>query len=168
MSIPPEDIELLERRIEALGIEIIGLLIAMALAPFIALIFFAGGPSAAGVGIALGILVFLVGFGVAWYGSYLWKKFSHIQWTKQALREYDVEKSGTKKALLDQTKGAFDILSERGVSYVLNAGLRALNQKRGGRRTEAGWDFCPKCQTKMSGGSIFCSNCGARQAEQKG
>jgi hypothetical protein len=90
-----EDVSLAGRRTEAITIEILGLIIA----------FGGGGLALVSLQIGLALLLFFSGIVIAAYGSYLYDKVKHIEWTKQALREYnDTHNKWTLQAMKEYNK----------------------------------------------------------------
>lgn len=88
-GVPPEDVELAGRRIGAAFMIFAGVILFIGAIPL-------------GIAIALGndvqsgliggIIPFILGIILLSYGGYLWDKYKHVSWTKQALREFDQQR----------------------------------------------------------------------------
>ena len=154
MGVQPEDVELLRRKTEAWGIELIGLLIMFPGSLFFGVIvglalsyqqymwpFGYVTTANHGAGILVGLFVATAGGIITWYGDYLAKKYTHILWTKQALREYEEEKLRVTGAIermktrgMQKTTagypGFFETVRNEGVFNILSLGLNALLKKR--------------------------------------
>ena len=94
MGIPPEDIEYGTRRMEAIGVMIIGLILVI-MGPFICI--YAGTTTQTSCGprqdpnFGAFAVVEILGWSLLLYGNYLYDKVKHVTWTKQAIREYERE-----------------------------------------------------------------------------
>lgn len=89
-GVPPEDIELLRRRIGAVFMRVIGILMLVAFIP--AGIFVLIDTESWQAALIVVIILLVVGIILEWYGGYLYRKYQHIMWTKQAIREYEQQR----------------------------------------------------------------------------
>lgn len=92
-----EDIAIAKRRTQAIGMIVLGILIAaFGVAAFITGMFGIPKSYSEQYSTGAGVCAILVpiGFGLVLYGSYYFEKSQHVEWTKQALREYDESKRG--------------------------------------------------------------------------
>jgi hypothetical protein len=89
-GVPSEDVELLRRRTSAVIMRVFGILMIIAFIP--AGILFGIETHSFQAGITVGLLLLIVGSILEWYGGYLYKKYQHVMWTKQAIREYDQQR----------------------------------------------------------------------------
>jgi hypothetical protein len=60
----------------------------------------------------ISILLWIAAILLAWDGSTKRERIKHIVWTKQALREYDVSKDGTKKIILNKSDDKSEIFTK--------------------------------------------------------
>jgi hypothetical protein len=89
-GVPSEDVELLRRRTSAVIMRVFGILMIIAFIPVG--ILFGIETESWQAGLTVGVLLLIVGSILEWYGGYLYKKYQHVMWTKQAIREYDQQR----------------------------------------------------------------------------
>jgi len=89
-GVPPEDVELLRRRTGAVIMRVFGILMLIAFIPVG--IYFGIETQSWQAGLTVGVVLLIVGSILEWYGGYLYRKYQHIMWTKQAIREYDQQR----------------------------------------------------------------------------
>jgi hypothetical protein len=89
-GVPFEDVELLRRRTGAVIMRVFGILMIIAFIP--AGILFGIETHSFQAGLTVGVLLLIVGSILEWYGGYLYRKYQHVMWTKQAIREYDQQR----------------------------------------------------------------------------
>lgn len=86
-GVSPEDVQLAGRRVVAAIMMVIGTIFIIG--SFAVGLRIACSSGDAKGGLTWGLIVFGVGLFLAIYGNYLWNKYKHIAWTKEALREFD-------------------------------------------------------------------------------
>lgn len=95
MGIPPEDVELAGRRIEAIALMVVGIILVIS-GPFLCIATGHVEQTTCGPrrepNWGVFAVVEILGWSILIYGDYLYSKVKHIAWTKQALREYETEK----------------------------------------------------------------------------
>jgi RNA polymerase subunit RPABC4/transcription elongation factor Spt4 len=79
---------------------------------------------------------------LAIYGGYLWKKVTHVVWTKQAIRE-----------VMDRDMRAEDDFQSR---YSQSSGTQKVRYKT-----------CPKCGLSVEDNDMFCPECGITLSIEK-
>jgi RNA polymerase subunit RPABC4/transcription elongation factor Spt4 len=117
-----------------------------------------------------GGLILLCFFGfIAIYGGYLWKKVTHVVWTKQAIREVmdremraEADFQGRYSQSPGYQKGQFPTCPQCGVTvdtddtFCPDCGVSLLTEKT-----------CSNCNATIAIDEVFCSECGAKQRNDK-
>lgn len=79
----------------------------------------------------------IFGLALIIYGSYVWKKVTHVVWTKQAIRE-----------MMDKEFRAEEDFRQR---YASTSNLQKVSSKS-----------CPSCGSVLDEEDVFCTDCGAK------
>jgi hypothetical protein len=125
-----------------------------------------------GIGAAnifLMILGLIIGLALIIYGSYVWKKVTHIVWTKQAIREMMDKDHRAEQDFIQRYENTSNALRNFDGKSCPNCGNVSSDDDM--FCMECGFKFsqdktCPECGAVLSGSGTFCTECGLKISKE--